>query len=89
MAAFVNCELIEQEIKNEFNQILLRLKFNEYRDAIENSLKINTDKQSDAIKSETDTEEKRKYKIFWKKDLGGRRNMRKISHFVILILVTA
>lgn len=64
MAAFVNCELIEQEIENEFNQILLRLKFNEYRDAIENSLKINTDKQSDAIKSETDTEEKRKYKIF-------------------------
>ena len=63
MAAFVNCELIEQEIENEFNQILLRLKFNEYRDAIENSLKINTDKQSDAIKSETDTEEKRKYKM--------------------------
>lgn len=44
MAAFVNCDLVEQEIQNEFNQKLLRLKFNEYRDAIENSVKINTDK---------------------------------------------
>ena len=30
MAAFVNCGLVEQEIQNEFNQKLLRLRFNEY-----------------------------------------------------------
>ena len=78
MAGF-NCYLIEQEIKNKFNQKLLRLKFNEYQDAIENSVKINTDKQVDAVKSKTATEEKmqiaKNSKTFRKKCfLGGRKN---------------
>ena len=30
MSAFLNCDLAEQEIKNEFNQKLLKLKFDEY-----------------------------------------------------------
>ena len=50
MAAFVNCDVMELEIDNEFNQKLLRLKFAEYIDSRENSLKIKRDKQLDAVK---------------------------------------
>ena len=60
MAAFVNCDVIELEIENEFNQKLLRLKFAEYIDSRENSLKIKRDKQLDAVKCMRISEKKRK-----------------------------
>ena len=60
MAAFVNCDVIELETENEFNQKLLRLKFAEYIDSRENSLKIKRDKQLDAVKCMRISGKKRK-----------------------------
>ena len=61
ISAFINCNFIEQEIGNVFNQNLLRLKFDQYRGFKywENSLKRRRGKQLDAIKSMRFSEEKR------------------------------
>ena len=48
MSEFVNSDLIEPEVENELNQKLVRLKFDEYRDSRENSLKISREEQLDA-----------------------------------------
>ena len=37
---FVNCDLIEQEIKKEFNQNLLKLNFDKNCDSCKNLLKV-------------------------------------------------
>lgn len=44
-SSFLNFDLINQEIENEFNQKLLKLKFDEYLNSRQNSLKIKRDQQ--------------------------------------------
>ena len=51
MSAFINCDPINQEIENVYNQNPLRVKFDEYRSSWENSLKIRIDEHLDAVKS--------------------------------------
>ena len=63
---FVNCDLIEQEIENEFNQNLLRLKFDKHYDSRANSLKIRRAKQLDAVRSMRQHKQKTKVKMTMK-----------------------
>ena len=51
ISEFVNCDLIELEIENEFNQKFLRLKFNKNCDSRDNSLKFKWEEQLDPVLS--------------------------------------
>ena len=65
MFEFVNCELIEQGIGNEFNTSLGKIKLDEYYETWENSLKIKLAQQLDAVRLMKEHKKKSKQKWIW------------------------